>query len=157
MKQIVKVTAMGPTIAQAKAKAYAEIKKQYRGNVLVYGLVSERELAKPSAATTCRTENNPANGARKFITVHNIYVINPTDPKDYKFVERAQSVNAQGATISDKTTAVKRAKELALKHQMPYFVKVEKVLENEDDQITATITPNYKEGSWEFELSIETL
>lgn len=145
MRKTITIAAEGTSLAQAKGIAYANIKSLYKNNILVYGLLGSRELRAPKPAVNCKTTNNPPSGARKFITVHNIYAIDPTDNSNLKFMEQ----------FPDKTTAVKRSKELALKFQSAFAVKVEKVLENPADHICATIEPNAKPGKWEFSLDVE--
>ena len=145
MRKTITVEVEGTTLAQAKGVAYTKIKDMYRNNVLVYGLVGSKELRQPKPATTCKTDNNPPNGARKFITVHNIYAIDPANDSNLKFIEQ----------FPDKTTAVKRAKELALQYQSAFAVKVEKELENKLDHICAIVRPNAKLGKWSFDLDIE--
>lgn len=145
MRKTIKILADGTSLAQAKGIAYANIKELYKNNILVYGLLSSKEIKEPKPAVNCKTTNNPPSGARKFVTVHNIYAIDPTNNSNLKFMEQ----------FPDKTSAVKRSKELALKFQSSFAVKVEKVLENPEDHICAVIEPNAKPGRWEFELDVE--
>lgn len=145
MRKTVTVTGKGMNEQQAKVNAYNDLKAQFKNNVLVYGMLSCVKKSDAKSGQQCTTENFPATGARKWLTQHNVYAVNPNNESEMKFIK----------DFPDKTNALKHAKELALKYQSKFAVKVEKVL---DDglNIEAMVTPKgVKEGEWTIQLDIE--
>lgn len=154
MRKTVTVIGKGFSEQQAKVSAYNDLKASYKNNVLVYGMLSSTQKAEPKPGNQCTTENNTVSGARKWVTKHNVYGVNPNDDTDLKLIP-VEDPNADFTT--SKTDALKKAKELALQYQSTFIVKVEKLLE--DGQcIEATTKPKgAKEGEWEIQLDVEVI
>lgn len=152
MRKTVTVIGKGYSEQQAKVTAYNDLKSSYKNNVLVYGMISCVQKAEPKPGNQCTTENNTVTGARKWITKHNVYGVNPNDADDLKLIP---STDPNADFAASKTDALKKAKELALKYQATFIVKVEKELED-GKCIEATVNPKgAKEGEWEIQLDIE--
>lgn len=150
MRKTITVNGKGATMQQARVAAYAALKAEYKNNILVYALVDTKEIVAPKPGTQCSTTNNPPQGARKWETKHMVYGINPTNPSDVK----------KFAEFDDKTSALKEAKAMALKHQVEVQVHIEKVQTNLGTSglpagITAVVVPKMTEGLWEFTLDVE--
>ena len=152
MRKTITVIGKGMTEQAAKMAAYNDLKALYKNNVLVYGMLSCVAKKGTESGKQCTTENHMVEGARKWATQHNIYAVSPTATLPYaladlKFIE----------THPDKTGALKTAKELALKYQGKFIVKLEKVLDG-TDPVEATVTPKGAvEGQWTIQLDIETV
>ena len=152
MRKTITVNGKGATIQQARIGAYATLKADYKNNILVYSLTDSKEIVAPKPGSQCTTTNNPPQGARKWETKHIVYGINPVNPDDIK----------KFAEFDDKTSALKEAKAMALKHQVEVQVRVEKIQTNLGTAglpagISAVVVPKMTEGLWEFTLDVEVL
>lgn len=152
MRKTIVVKAQGASLSQAKGIAYNHLKREYNNNILVYGLLKADKISEPKPATQCTTINNPPDGARKWITVHSVYGVNPADPTDLKLLHRE----------AEKTPALKKAKEISVAQQIICQVKIEKIQEGEGKgnlplEIAALVTPKKGDGEWEFHLDVEVL
>lgn len=148
MRTQVTVTGRGFSEGQAKVSAYNNLKNSYKNNVLVYGMNGNTLKKAAKLGQQCTTDNRPATEARKWITKHNIYTPKPGEELQLVLVEKFDS----------KTDAVKKSKELAIKYQAPFYIKVEKELAEGGDPVEAVVTPKGAvEGEWEFTLDIEIL
>jgi len=96
-------------------------------------------LEKPKIAKSCKTEKIVQKGARKWETV---FIVEPSWSDD-----RCDRETLKGSTQGK---ALKRAKELALRNQTEYLVRIDKRLVQGNDKI-ATVTPKKsKRGRWLF-------
>ena len=148
MRNTVSVIGRGFSEQQAKVSAYNSLKTQYKNNVLVYGLSGNTLKVAATLGQQCTTDNRPATEARKWVTKHNIYTADPNDASKLVLVEK----------FDGKTDAMKKAKELAIKYQATFHIKVEKELAEGADPTEAVVSPKGAiEGQWEFSLDIEIL
>lgn len=148
MRNQVTVIGKGFSEQQAKVSAYKTLKDSYKNNVLVYGMSGNTLKKEAKLGQQCTTDNRPATEARKWVTKHNIYTPQPDDVTKLAILEKFDS----------KTDALKKAKELAIKYQTTFYIKVEKELAEGLDPIEAVVIPKgAAEGEWEFTLDIEVL
>ena len=148
MRKTIRVIGKGFSEQQAKVSAYNSLKAQYKNNILIYSMLSCTKVKEPREATMCTTENFPAQAAKKWVTQHTVFAQDPNDQSKWVPIDGFPS----------KTEAVKKAKELALKYQAMFFIKVEKKLGDGQSDIEAIVKPrNAQEGEWEIELDVETV
>lgn len=149
MRKTITIKGNGATVAQARTTAYAALKAHYKNNILVYGLIDTKEIVAPKPGKQCTTLNNPPVGTRKWETKYTVYAISPATGEKKLF-----------ETLDDKTSAVKKAKEIALAHQVKVEVCIEKLQTNLGQAnlpagIAAVIEPKMTPGTWEFTLDVE--
>jgi len=98
-------------------------------------------LKQPKPAKRCKVNKNIHKGTRKWVTV---YTVEPAC--EFKPFTRNDCVMC-GSTQAE---ALKEAKRLALKNQIEYIVRIDKVLVSGTTKI-ATVTPDKSElGKWLF-------
>ena len=102
------------------------------------GGMQSKCLKEPKIAKKCTVESQPHKGTRKWITV-------------YQVEPRWERNNAPSETVkTSQGDALKKAKELSLKHNAVYVVTIAKVLESGTPRI-AIVTPTESEmGQWKF-------
>ena len=98
-----------------------------------------RCLEKPKVAKTCKIDKSVQTGARKWETV---FVIEPQWSETGLGSETMRN-GTQGA-------AIKRAKELALRNQREYTVRIDKRLVAGSNLIAAVAPKKSKRGKWLF-------
>lgn len=101
----------------------------------------------PRAATTCKTEDFPVRGTRKWKTVYQVYAYGQ---KLAIGRNRFEYLNMELVTddIEQKTEAVKIAKEMAIKHQLPMTVQIAQKL-GSHDAACADIEPKSTIGEFQ--------
>lgn len=152
MRKTITIKGLGATSAQARNRAYAQLKDQYKNNVLVYGLLNTQMVVEPKPAKQSTTTNNPPTGARKWETVYKVMGKNPA----------TNELKQLGDFYPGKTEALKAAKELSVKHQIVCEVHIAKIdrgvnANNVPNHVTAIVTPKMTEGAWDFTLDIEVI
>lgn len=80
-------------------------------------------IKKPRKATTCKTNDHPVKGTRKWETVYQVHAYGTTVPMGRAGVEYL-SMEMVEDDIKQKTDAVKLAKAMAVKHQLPMTVQI---------------------------------
>ena len=106
-------------------------------------------ITKPREAKTCQTDDYPVKKARKWQTQYSVYSYGKRIPiGKNKFLYSNLELVAEGFKL--KTEAVKAARELAIKHQLPMTVKIVKVLVDEDNTVS-DVTPKTALGKYEVE------
>ena len=123
--------------------------------VLIAGGTSEhvldvQEIRKPRPATTCKTDDNPVKGTRKWKTVYQVYAYGAKIPLgrgryEYTNMELVQD------DIDQKTDAVKIAKEMAVRHQLPMTVQIAQKLDSHEPTC-ADIEPKTGKGKYKVEV-----
>jgi len=135
----------GFTEAEAKQNANQEALEEYGHEQGYSGAMNSATtcrskcLKKPKLAKTCKVEKTVQKGARKWETV---FIIEP----------RWESRGGGSDLLRNSTQgkALIRAKELALRNQTEYRVRMEKQLSQGSGDI-AIVTPKKSErGKWEF-------
>lgn len=107
---------------------------------------------KPRAASTCKTEDFPVKGTRKWKTVYQIYAYGNAIPLGRNKMEHTQ-MEIVADDIETKTEAIKIAKEMAIKHQLPMTIKIAQKLETHDTTC-ANIIPKTGLGKFSVEYII---
>lgn len=104
----------------------------------------------PRAATTCKTEDNPVKGTRKWKTVYQVYAYGSKiamgrDQYEYLNKELVRD------DIDQKMDAVKIAREMAIKHQLPMTVQIAQKLDTHSNTC-ADVEPKTTPGKYQVEV-----
>lgn len=107
-------------------------------------------IKQPRPATTCKTDDNPVKGTRKWKTVYQVYAYGSKiamgrDSYEYLNKELVRD------DIDQKTDAVKIAKEMAIKHQLPMTVQIAQKLDTHSNTC-ADIEPKSTLGKYKVEV-----
>ena len=105
----------------------------YSGSIGSYTTMKSKCIKKPKIAKRCKVDKESQKGTRKWVTK---YVVT--------------SRGDEWGSYKSQTEAIKKGKELALKHNARVSVRIEKELDNGSNFI-ASISPNNSEqGQWRF-------
>ena len=116
-------------------------------------VIDVTEIKKPRNATTCKTDDHPVKGTRKWKTVYQVYAYGakvPIGRGKYEYI----NMELVEDDIEQKTEAVKIAKDMAIKHQLPMTVQIAQKLETHDTAC-ADIEPKTTKGKYRVQV-IET-
>lgn len=108
------------------------------------------ELRKPRNATTCKTDDHPVKGTRKWKTIYQVYAYGAKVALargKYEYINMELVMD----DIDQKTEAVKIAKDMAIKHQLPMTVQIAQKLESHEPSC-ADIEPKTTKGKYEVEV-----
>jgi hypothetical protein len=92
-------------------------------------------LKEPREAKTCSTDDFPVKGTRKWITVYNIYTYGAKIPIGRNKYEYTNMEFVKGG-FDQKVDAVRIAREMAIKHQLPMTVQIAKELEKDSPHVS---------------------
>lgn len=107
-------------------------------------------IKQPRAATTCKTDDNPVKGTRKWKTVYQVYAYGSKiaiGRDEYEYLNKELVRD----DIDQKTDAVKIAREMAVKHQLPMTVQIAQKLETHSNTC-ADIEPKTTRGKYKVEV-----
>lgn len=107
---------------------------------------SIRQTKVPRKATTCKTDDFPVKGTRKWKTVYQVHAYGQKiaigrNKFEYLNMELVQD------DIDQKTEAVKIAKDMAIKHQLPMTIQIVQKLDSHD-AACADIEPKTTPGEF---------
>ncbi len=108
------------------------------------------EKRKPRPATTCKTDDFPVKGTRKWKTVYQVWAYGAKVPLargKYEYI----NTELVADDIEQKTEAVKIAKDMAIKHQLPMTIRIAQKLESHEP-VCADIEPKTTKGKYEVEV-----
>lgn len=137
-------TGYGMTEYEAKLNAIEEARREsgdqdgYSGDMNSATTHNSKCIKKPKIAKRCKVEKNVQKGTRKWITV---YVVEP---------KWSSHCNAYEVVKTSQGDAMKRAKELALKHNEEMVVTIDKQLDNGNNKIASVRPNNSERGAWKF-------
>lgn len=126
-QNIIKVKAMSQEHARKLAAALS--------GYPVSSVLSVACNKQPRPAKTCVTDDFPVKGTRKWVTVYNVYTYGTKIPVGRNRYEYTDMELVKGG-FDQKTDAVKVAREMAVKHQLPMTVQIAKELENDSPHVT---------------------
>lgn len=133
-----------------KVKAYStEHARRVASSLTGFSMESITQVAplkKPRQGKTCTTEDFPVKGARKWVTKYNIYAYGNKVAIGRNRYEYTNMEFVKGG-FDTKTEAVKIAREMAIKHQLPMTVQIAKELQDESPHVT-DLEPNTTVGEY---------
>lgn len=116
-------------------------------------LITDTKLLKnPRQAKTCSTDDFPVKGTRKWKTVYNIYAYGNKIPVGRNKYEYTNMEFVKGG-YDTKTEAVKVAREMAIKHQLPMTVQIAKELEDDSPHVS-DVEPKTTVGEYNVTFSV---
>lgn len=104
----------------------------------------------PRPATTCKTDDNPVKGTRKWKTVYQVYAYGSKiamGRDEYEYLNKELVRD----DIDQKTDAVKIAKEMAIKHQLPMTIQIAQKLDTHSSTC-ADVEPKTGRGKYKVEV-----
>lgn len=126
-------TTVQTTFVEVKAMSEDHAKRIASGlvGVSMEKVTSVMLLAKPRDAKTCKTDDYPTTGTRKWKTIYEVYAYGQAIPLGRNKIEHTNMELVQ-SDIATKTEAVKIAREMAVKHQLPMTVQIAQKLDTHD-------------------------
>lgn len=129
-------------MSEAHAMFIAKMMTQKEMHELKYDYTTRH----PRPAKTCKTDDYPVRGARKWVTEYQVYsygqrIALGRDKYAYTDLELVAE------HLPSKTDALKEARKLAVDMQMPMTIKIVKVLED-DDNTVADVSPKTTLGEF---------
>lgn len=123
--------------ARQQASACNGHQDGYSGDINSARTMNAKCIKQPKPAKRCTVEKTVQKGAKKWGMV---FVIEPKN-----------TFGRYGSSIKNsKTEAIQMAKELALRHNMDYSIKVEKRLINGNPEIACVKPKKSEMGEWKF-------
>lgn len=110
-------------------------------------VVETRVITKPIQRAAIESADFPQRGTRSWVTEYHIFAYGQRVPVGLNKFEYIDVEFVKGG-IKEKTAAVKEAKRLSEKHQMPMMVQIVKVLEK-DSPITFICEPKSEPGEYQ--------
>lgn len=137
-------------VIEVEVQAYSEEHARRVAAVIVGGTMDQvlkcSKVIQGRKATVCKTDDHPVKGTRKWKTIYQVYAYGekvPMGRSGYEYL----NMELVEDDIEQKTEAVKIARKMALKHQLPMTVQIAQKLESHDPTC-ADIMPNTKKGKY---------
>lgn len=137
-KQSIKVIAYNEEHARLVAMTMAGIRMDQ--------IIEVTNTKKPRPAVTCTTHDFPVKGTRKWKTEYHIFSYGQRIPLGLNKYLYTHMEFVEGG-IETKIDAVKRAKELAVKKQLPMTVQIVQVLDSHEPTVS-DVEPKTAMGSY---------
>lgn len=135
VKETTNQTTVSVQIREVVIKAFSEEHARRIAGALggfsMEAIRNVRMMSAPRKATTCKTDDNPIKGTRKWATVYQVYAYGQklaVGANKYEYLNKELVQD----DIEQKTEAVKIAKEMAIKHQLPMTVQIAQKLVSHD-------------------------
>lgn len=141
-------------ILSVEVEAYSQEHAKRIASLIAGGtmdtVVRVTTIKAPRNASTCKTDDNPVKGTRKWKTVYQVYAYGSKiamgrDTYQYLNKELVRD------DIDQKTDAVKIAREMAIKHQLPMTVQIVQKLDTHSPTC-ADIEPKTGLGKFKVEV-----
>lgn len=109
-------------------------------------------IKRPLTAKLCKTHDFPVKGTRKWKTVYQVYAYGAKVPMGRSGFEYLNMELVED-DIDQKTDAVKVARAMAIKHQLPMTVQIAQKLVSHDSACS-DIEPNATKGKYKVEVVV---